>query len=342
MSTNTTTRPAKTLPWQVLTLLIAGGLLILCILAYRYFREENDERLLSCIQSNDVDCVETCLNHGASAKTLKLKGKGGFGEGRYTHEVFPLREAAITGNTAIMQKLIDHGADPRASNGRSSLGESLLFELRGDNTSAIQLLLQHGADANSRGDHDATHLTIYSSNSICKAEALTALLDHGADINAVDWYGDSALHCATVDLSYEIVRFLIAHGAKVDKKNKNEETPLLLASGNLAQGESPPENWRYVWKPLPAVERAAKRKSAAQIIQLLLENGADPRLAGLHGNTALHYAVERNNSLTIDLLLSHHVDVNARNDKGETPLSIAQKHGFKDSVKKLLHAGAKK
>ena len=346
MSADSTTHPAKRLPWQVATALIAGALLLLSFPVYQYFRErnheDNDRRLLSCIQTSDVNCVETCLDSGANPRALTFIYQGGSGDRRNTYQEFPLYEAAGTGNVAIMQKLIEHGADPRDSMVNAYHRRPLLFVLRGDNAPAIRLLLEHGADANIREESQSTPLMQYTSDTNCKTDGLQALLEHGADINAVNSNADSALHYAASALSYETVRFLLTHGAKVNSKNKNGSTPLQKACNTFGQTESLPEHVPSDWKPLPVAKRESDRKSAAQIVQLLLENGADPKLANIHGNTALYNAVECNNALTIDLLLSHQVDVNARNDKGETPLSIAQKHGFKKSVKKLLQAGAKK
>ncbi len=56
-------------------------------------------------------------------------------------------------------------------------------------------------------------------------------------------------------------------------------------------------------------------------VDTLLQHGANPNARNTHGNTPLHYAVwgvlGRNK---VALFLEHHADPNVRNDEGRTPL----------------------
>jgi hypothetical protein len=73
--------------------------------------------------------------------------------------------------------------------------------------------------------------------------------------------------------------------------------------------------------------------------QMLLENGADPRLADNDGNTLLHLNI--NNELMSKILNSHfQVDINALNGQGLTPLHVHVLHRNPDGVRLLLGAGA--
>jgi ankyrin repeat protein len=52
------------------------------------------------------------------------------------------------------------------------------------------------------------------------------LLRHGADVHAVSTHGNSALHLAAMHGYEDIVRELLANGARADLKNGRGKTPL--------------------------------------------------------------------------------------------------------------------
>ena len=60
-------------------------------------------------------------------------------------------------------------------------------------------------------------------------------------------------------------------------------------------------------------------------VEALLNKGENVNGANAQGNTALHYAVATNNADMVKLLLKHNADMNAKNNKGWSPLSIAEK-----------------
>ena len=60
-------------------------------------------------------------------------------------------------------------------------------------------------------------------------------------------------------------------------------------------------------------------------VEALLNKGENVNGANAQGNTALHYAVAPNKADMVKLLLKHNADMNAKNNKGWSPLSIAEK-----------------
>ena len=72
--------------------------------------------------------------------------------------------------------------------------------------------------------------------------------------------------------------------------------------------------------------------------ELLLEQyGADPNIADRNGDRALHFAGD---ARTIELLLKHGADVDARNNKGETALMMGFRFTRVELVRILLRNGA--
>jgi ankyrin repeat protein len=122
----------------------------------------------------------------------------------------PLLRAAKSGDVEMMKLLLPAGADPKAAL---------------SNTNALMF-------AAGFGWRDGSPIApSYDQGSPEEAtQALALLLDLGVDLNAANDNGDTALHVAVTGRgSPEIVRFLIAHGANLQAKNKRGQTPLAAA-----------------------------------------------------------------------------------------------------------------
>lgn len=84
----------------------------------------------------------------------------------------------------------------------------------------------------------------------------------------------------------------------------------------------------------------AVKKGHADIVQYLIDNGADVNKGNAWDNTPLHYAAYRGYTEIVKMLLAYGADVNAKNDDGETPLHYAAEKGKTEIVKILLDNGA--
>merc|ERR1711871_231019 len=79
------------------------------------------------------------------------------------------------------------------------------------------------------------------------------------------------------------------------------------------------------------------------MVQLLLDYGADSSLQDLAGNTALHVAIQPQDSSILQQLLAHDHSVellNIQNSIGYTPVHQACEVGNKDAIQMLLKGGA--
>lgn len=116
----------------------------------------------------------------------------------------------------------------------------------------------------------------------------------------------------------DVVRLLATAGADVNARDKNLNSPLILAAGFNANPE---------------------------VVAALLEAGADLELREeIFGATALMYAVAfrtKNSVEAVRILLEAGADVEATNDLGRTPLLFAaQHHDNPEIVRTLVAAGA--
>lgn len=81
----------------------------------------------------------------------------------------------------------------------------------------------------------------------------------------------------------------------------------------------------------------------AELVQLLLDHGANPNLRDIQGNTALIYGLEEGweiDNRTITLLLSYGADPNAYSKEGQPAINLATYYGFTDAVALLLNYNA--
>ncbi|KAK0615489.1 putative ankyrin repeat protein [Lasiodiplodia hormozganensis] len=142
---------------------------------------------------------------------------------------------------------------------------------------------------------------------------------------------------ARYDLVGMLRRYLAAGTADLHRQNFFGNTPLHIVSYGatgfyvgshavlslLLEAPDPPinlQNSRYGHTPLVL---AMNGNAPESYVEALLEAGARPELPDKDGYTALHWAAERRSLPLCQLLLEGRedvVDVNARDNKGETPL----------------------
>src|SRR5579871_1076747 len=139
----------------------------------------------------------------------------------------PLHWAVARGNPAVVDILLENGADTNAcsldgSDGRTHTGMEgapLMVAVNCRNIGLVRELLKHGADANRRSVAGDTPLILAASIGEVAIGAL--LVDNGAVVNAqVDCRaegtyirGETALHMATHRLHPPFVHFLLSRGA---------------------------------------------------------------------------------------------------------------------------------
>ncbi len=144
------------------------------------------------------------------------------------------------------------------------------------------------------------------------AELLKALLETGSDCNAVNRWGDTPLILLTQNYSclpLEQMKILIENGADINAVNEFGRTALFY------------------------VANSRRRKSQEKILLLnfLLQNGADPDIADLNGDTPLHVVAPDKQAKydgAIDRLLQAGADPNMRNNDNLTPFMALRKRYY--------------
>ena len=138
------------------------------------------------------------------------------------------------------------------------------------------------------------------------------LINHGADISKTNDRKQTALHYASVYGHLQVVELLLSKGAGIDVEDKWCCTPLILAT-----------KW----------ERS-------DISLHLINHGADLNKTDGHKRTALHYAIKYCHLEVVELLLSKGAGIDVEDKWCRTPLMFAAQRGCSDILLHLINHGA--
>ena len=220
------------------------------------------------------------------------------------------QNALVEGNLPMIKSLIDYGVDLKQvyNYGQTALHVATF----GDDPTTINFLLEMGINASSIDEDGQTAL--HFAVALGHANSVDVLINHKDLVNAVDEQGSSLLHVLwgwaeereelpnpDIDDRVRILERLSAQGATINLQDMNGDTTLHNAcavGGFLA-------------------------------VQKLLLLGADPAITNKEGNNVVHVlAMSRGNedstSSELHAIMQYNaVDLNFRNNDGETPLVIA-------------------
>ncbi|KAK4195491.1 ankyrin repeat-containing domain protein [Triangularia verruculosa] len=261
-----------------------------------------------------ADAVRILAEHGAD---LKWKG---------TAKGEPLliqasRRTSVPETPHVLTALLEFPARIDM-NVKSSYGLAAIHHVRLD-PAVYRRVVNASADVNLRTDNDGfTPLLLAAQRG--QLENATHLLKRNADVNLAHESWGSPLTQACCEAQVQITKLLVQHKADVNYCVPQGVRGSILSAACLAYKASGPDS---------------NSDRVQEIIQFLLENGADVNIAGGFFRYPILTAAYKTVPDTINLLLRAGANVNAKDGMGRSPIHMAACRGGIDNVEAILQAG---
>ena len=221
-----------------------------------------------------------------------------------------LQAASAKGHKAIVQMLLNKGADVNINIQGKSYGTALMAASAEGYRDIVLMLLDKGADVHAQGGRRGTALQAACIEG--HRDIVLILLDKGADVHAQGGMHGTALQAACIEGHRDIVQILLNKGAKVNAQRE--------VYGTALQG--------------------ASMKNHKDIVQMLLDEGAGVNTQGGKYNTALQAACIEGHRDIVQILLNKGANVNAQGGIYGTALQAASTEGHREIIQMLLGKGA--
>ena len=178
---------------------------------------------------------------------------------------------------------------------------------------AERLIVEHPEHVNARGGMYST--PIHAAVNFGHAKILSLLIERGADIEgrSRSIYSGTLLNRAAWNRRLDVGQFLLDHGANIDCRDNSCCTPLIYTV----------------------------LRDDVEFSRMLLERGAAVDASGgSQDRTSLHRAIAWKMPQLVQLLLEHGADVNVRDENGITPCELASSCGSQEIVELMSAYGA--
>ncbi len=200
-----------------------------------------------------------------------------------------------------LQALIDHGGDASRPTSIDKL-TPLILAARSGEIGSIATLLNAGASIDSQYSNSKT--AFYEAIENRNLDAAEILFRAGADPWVMNFYGGTAIDFVMKSNDFDALKMLLDN---ISSRN--------LISSDL--GET-------------MLSIAIQESSRSELIELLLDGGADVNDSDADGNTALILASDRDKKSVCGILIDHGANPFLTNNNGDTAISLAKKNNHNE------------
>jgi ankyrin repeat protein len=333
--------------------------------------EDGQTVLMVVARTGNVEAARVLISHGANVNAREqwrqqtaLMWAAAQKQPQMVKELVA-HGADVNARSQVNNWQIQVTAEPRAIYRPAGGFTPLLYAAREGCAECAKHLAEGGADLNMTDPDGATPLLMSILNA--NFDVAEYLIRKGANVNKWDWYGQTPLYAA-VDLN------TVPHGGRPDRPSLDETPSLDIIKMLLDAGANPNAQLKLA-QPYRAVGpdrgadsmitigstpllRAAKAFDVPAIL-LLLEKGALPNLPNNAGYTPVMAAaglgsrdhdtrgrfmtedVPGRSIAALDVLLKGGGEINATDNRGQTPLHGAAFWGWTPVVQFLADRGAR-
>lgn len=278
-----------------------------------------------------------------------------------TDEETPLHKAIRYGHLALVQFLLEKGADVSKKNKerQTALHVAAASALEDHGDLLVEILLEKGSSMAIFDDHNRTPLHVAAANN--QVEVVKKLHECGMDLESTtrDSRRSRAVHIAAENGHLGLVEELEASGADIQAARAGDETAIQLAAEGghidllkffLARGTKP--DTPFGRDRLTALDQAVK-SGHEEAVRILLLRGASCRTKTASGETPLHFAAATNSYQIIRLLVvgidsvsmpkipsDQLADIEAKTNDKRTALHVAVYSRQSSAVDELLILGS--
>ena len=267
----------------VVVLILAGGTLTMFLNSNYYY----SKKLISAIREENIIAVQqiidikpTCINTYPSITS------------KWWHSAmnwrvcYPLNEACGTGNINLIELLIENGADVNCNDGLTPL--SITYNSKVDNWYEIsQLLLQNGASLDYTTEYSGGKSSVLQDIVQVRSGAALPGYKPESKEEVIKAFNYALEKCNHSNVNWMRV---LQHSVSNDRI---QIVKLLLEQKYCTVNDTSVGMTALMF---------AARDSTPEMVQLLLDYGADKNIKSTDGKTAYDYAVQFNNKDIIALL----------------------------------------
>jgi uncharacterized protein len=251
---------------------------------------ELNARLMESVRNWDVESAQRLLRKGADLR------------GGARDEWTPLVVAANNGDIRMVKMLLKFGPDAADKNNATFWAAAGGIAIIVSSKEALSAS-PYNISPSSSGAPSIPEASIEDPSS-SNTSIVRLLLENGVAVDARRYDGATPLICAAAHGRVGAVKLLLEKGAGLEASDNYGMTPLLAAAFENAVIDMP---------------------DTFETVRLLLGKGANIHVSNKDGNTVLMGAARKGNIRNMKLLLDYGADARARNDKGETAMTFAER-----------------
>jgi ankyrin repeat protein len=297
--------------------------------------------------ANAFDVTTLAINNDAPLATIKfLLDQPGNPVNKSTHDNrIYLHWAAYRGNTELVQYLIEKGSDINLEDSHGTTPLVFAATSGQSDPALYEAFFKAGIDPKKKYK-DGENLLLLAIASDKELKLTDFLTTKGLSLKDVDKDGNTAFDYAARTGNIALLKKLL------ERKVKYTNNALLIATQGNRRETTSLDAYKFLVEELklkPTVtgksgenvlHLLAGKPNQKEIISYFLAKGVDANKVNSDGNTPFMIAAGARENGTLELLLPLAKNINLKNTKGESALTMAVKSGTPEAIALLLGKGA--